>query len=92
MMKTLRVGGADVLNIVYNDLRYYYGLANRLLGHALLPEFFSLYGDIDGVVISKKGIVYPDDPETYPYSVCDPYNLQILEFCTSASLLHVCCR
>ena len=69
MMATLRVGGASVLNIVYNDLRDSYGLADRLLGHALLPEFYPLFGDIDGVVMSMKGIVYPPDPETYKYTV-----------------------
>lgn len=71
MMHTLRIGGADVLNIVYNDLRYYFGMKDRLLGLALLPDFYALYGDIDGVVIAMKGIVYPPDPQTYEYDVSD---------------------
>ena len=71
MMHTLRMGGAQVLNIVYNDLRYYFGMKDRLLGHALLPDFYALYGDIDGVVIAMNGIVYPPDPQTYEYDVSD---------------------
>lgn len=69
MMSTLRVGGAGVLNVVYNDLRYYYGMEDRLLGHALLPEWYPIFGAIDGVVISMNGIVYPDEPEKYQYDI-----------------------
>ena len=69
MMQSLRQGDASVLNIYYNDVRGPYGQEKYLLGHATFPEWYSLYSDLDGVVVSQYAVVNDTDPEQYKYGV-----------------------
>ena len=69
MKQSLRQGDASVLNIYYSDIRGPYGQEFYLLGYARYPEWYSLYGALDGVVMSQYAVVNDADPERYKYPV-----------------------
>lgn len=61
MKRSLRVGDASVLNV------YFKAFFDGTLGYAAFPDEFSIFGDIDGVVMNEQTLIGATDPSYSQY-------------------------